>query len=381
MVAMMFDVTATAAMQFPARRAPCRISMDTIYCSPEEYMAGIKSRELKLKRWPHGVPVSDDFEIVESTIAAPSEGEVLVRNICMSVDPYMRGRLRPGTSYVSSFQVGGTLEGGCIGIVESSNNPAFAPGNHVLSGMGFREYFVTDGSSLTSIEPGGLRPSAYLGILGMPGRTAYVGLLEIGKLAEGETVYVSGAAGAVGSAVCQIAKIKGCRVVGSAGTEEKIRWLLEEALVDAAFNYKDFKNLGRELRRQCPHGIDVYFDNVGGNHLEAAISNMSDFGRIVSCGMISLYNDTEAKPGPSNLALIIGRRLRIQGFIVSDHPELADPFDRDMKAWIDDGRIKWEETILDGIEHASEALIGLFSGKNMGKMIVTLNAGSTTVFA
>ena len=210
----------------------------------------------------------------------------------------------------------------------------------------------------------------------MPGRTAYVGLLKIGKLAEGETVYVSGAAGAVGSAVCQIAKIKGCRVVGSAGTEEKVRWLIEEAGVDAAFNYKDFKNLGRQLRRECPDGIDVYFDNVGGDHLEAAISNMNDFGRIVSCGMISRYNDTEAKPGPSNLALIIGRRLRIQGFIVSDHPELAEPFDRDMKTWIGKGTVKWEETIIEGIEHAPEALIGLFSGKNMGKMVVRLTGGA-----
>jgi NADPH-dependent curcumin reductase CurA len=348
-------------------------------------MANITNRELRLKRWPQGVPVPDDFEVSQTAIGAPGEGEVLVRNLYMSVDPYMRGRLRPEKSYVSSFQIGDALDGGAIGVVENSRNSDFKAGDHVLSGMGFREYFVSDGTGLTRIDPGESTPgestpgafplSAFLGILGMPGRTAYVGLLEIGKLAEGETVYVSGAAGAVGAAVCQIAKIKGCRVVGSAGTGEKVRWLMEEAGVDAAFNYKDYKNLGRELRRQCPNGIDVYFDNVGGDHLEAAISNMNDFGRIVSCGMISRYNDTEATPGPSNLALIIGRRLRIQGFIVSDHPELAEPFDRDMKRWLGEDKVKWEETVIDGIEHAAEALIGLFSGMNTGKMIVRMTGG------
>ena len=204
----------------------------------------------------------------------------------------------------------------------------------------------------------------------MPGKTAYVGLLDIGQPASGETVYVSGAAGAVGSAVCQIAKVKGCRVVGSAGSIEKVTWLKDIAGVNAAFNYKDYSNLGRELRRNCPEGIDVYFDNVGGDHLEAAIANMNNFGRIVSCGMISRYNDTEAVPGPTNLSQIIGKRLRMQGFIVSDLP--AEDFDSEMKGWIEDGLVKWEETIVDGLDQAPEALIGLFTGANMGKMVVKI---------
>ena len=339
-------------------------------------MAEISSREVRLKQWPKGVPEGKDFEIVEVSIGKPGDGEVLVRNIFMSVDPYMRGRLRPGKSYVSSFEIGKVLSGGCIGQIDRSNNRSIEEGSLVLAGKGFRDYFVSDGSDLTVIDPGSLPPSAYLGILGMPGLTAYVGLLEIGKPEIGNTVYVSAAAGAVGSAVCQIAKIEGCRVVGSAGSDDKVRWLLEEAGIDAAFNYKSFKNLSRELRRQSPAGIDVYFDNVGGHHLEAAIANMNDFGRVVVCGMISHYNDETPRPGPSNLFQIISKRIRIQGFIVSDHPLLAAPFETDMKTWIGDGRLKWEETIIDGLDHAIDALIGLFGGRNTGKMVVRIASAS-----
>jgi NADPH-dependent curcumin reductase CurA len=332
----------------------------------------IQNREIRLKQWPKGLPAHTDFEIVNTEVREPGRGELLVRNIFMSVDPYMRGRMRPGKSYVAPFELGKTLDGGAVGIALESNNPAFPQGTHVLSEMGFREYFVSDGSDLEPFDPGPHPPSAYLGVLGMPGRTAYTGLLEIGKPEPGETVYVSAAAGAVGSAVCQIAKIKGCRVVGSAGSEEKVRWLLEKAGVDGAFNYKDYRNIARELRRQCRDGIDVYFDTVGGDHLEAAIANMNDFGRIVSCGMISRYNETEAVPGPANLALFITRRLRMQGFIVSDYPQYRDPFERDMKAWLSDGSVVYEQTVVDGIENVIDALIGLFRGKNLGKMIVQL---------
>ena len=335
-------------------------------------MATVTGREIRLKSWPQGLPTIDNFEIVDVPINEPSEGEVMVKNIFMSVDPYMRGRLRPGKSYVSSFDKGSTLSGGCIGRIEQSNNPSFAVGNLVLAGNGFRDYFLSDGTDLKTIDPGELSPSAYLGIMGMPGRTAYVGLLHIGAPKAGETVYVSAAAGAVGSAVCQIAKIKGCHVVGSAGTDEKVRWLVEEAGIDSAFNYKNFNNLSRELRRQCRDGVDVYFENVGGDHLEAAISNMSDFGRIAVCGMISLYNDEKPKPGPSNISQIISKRIRMQGFIVSDHPEVADSCDKDMKTWIKEGRIKWEETVVDGLDHAIEGLIGLFNGTNTGKMVVKI---------
>lgn len=335
-------------------------------------MATISGREIRLKSWPQGLPAVDNFEIVDVSIDEPSEGEVIVRNIFMSVDPYMRGRLRPGKSYVSAFNIGSTLSGGCVGKIEQSNNPSFAVGSLVLAGSGFRDYFLSDGTDLKAVDPGELSPSAYLGIMGMPGRTAYVGLLHVGTPKAGETVYVSAAAGAVGSAVCQIAKIKGCHVVGSAGTDEKVRWLVEDAGIDSAFNYKNFNNLSRELRRQCPDGVDVYFENVGGDHLEAAISSMNDFGRIAVCGMISLYNDEKPRPGPSNITQVISKRIRMQGFIVSDHPEVADSCYKDMKTWIKEGRIKWEETVIDGLDHAIEGLIGLFSGVNTGKMVVKI---------
>lgn len=337
-------------------------------------MSVTKSREVRLKEWPTGLPSPDDFQTIDTEIPDPVEGQLLVRNLFMSVDPYMRGRLRPGPSYTSSFEIGKPLSGGSVGIVEKSSNSKFPTDSYVLSDQGFREVFVSDGSNLRIVNPGRLSPSVFLGILGMPGQTAYVGLLEIGKAVAGETVYVSAAAGAVGSAVCQIAKLQGCRVLGSAGSEEKVNWLKEEAGVDDAFNYKETGNLGRQIRRRCPDGIDVYFDNVGGDHLEAALASMNNFGRIVSCGMISGYNDTRPQPGPSNLVSIVGKRLRMQGFIVSDHEELRGQFEEKMRGWIEAGQIKWQETVIEGIERAPEALIGLFHGANLGKMIVKMGA-------
>lgn len=334
-------------------------------------MADRTSMEVRLRQWPKGMPESNDFEMAEVTLPDPKPGEVLIRNLFMSVDPYMRGRLRPGKSYVSPFAPGTALDGGAVGMVEQSRSEDIPEGAYVLSGMGFRTRFVAKATAVRPIQPESLPLSAYLGIMGMPGKTGYVGLLEIGQPKTGETVFVSGGAGAVGSAVCQIARIKGCRVVATAGSPEKVAWLTDVAGVDAAFNYKEFRNLGRELRRKCPEGIDVYFDNVGGDHLEAAISNMNDFGRIVSCGMISGYNDTEARPGPANLMQIVVKRLRIQGFIASDHA--APQFETDMRSWIQSGQIQWEETVVEGIDQAVDALIGLFTGANMGKMVVRVD--------
>ncbi|MBT3274315.1 MAG: NADP-dependent oxidoreductase [Spirochaetales bacterium] len=330
------------------------------------------SKEIRLKSWPNGLPVPDDFETAETVLPGAEDNQLLVRNVFMSVDPYMRGRLRPGKSYTASFQLGEVLSGGAVGQVIESHVNGISEGDYVLNGSGFREYFISDGSDLSVFDSGDVSPSAYLGVLGMPGLTAYTGLLKIGAAKPGETVYVSAAAGAVGSAVCQIAKILGCRVVASAGSEEKVRWLSESAGVDEAFNYKDYRNISRELRRRCPEGIDVYFDNVGGDHLEAALGSMNDFGRVAVCGMISLYNDTAPRPGPANMSLIIGRRLRIQGFIVSDYPQLKNPFERAMKEWIREGKVLWKETVVEGIGNATSALIGLFSGDNIGKMIVKL---------
>ena len=332
----------------------------------------MKSSEVRLKAWPVGLPKHDDFEIVEVEVPAIGPGELLIRNVAMSVDPYMRGRLRSGKSYVASFSIGEPLSGGCVGIVEESGSNKIARESRVLHGKGFREYSVVSEDEVTLIDDG-TPMSAHLGVLGMPGRTAYVGLKKFGLPVAGETIFVTAAAGAVGSAGCQIAKILGLRVIASAGSDAKVRFLLDDAGVDAAFNYRNFMNVSRELRRLAPDGIDIYFDNVGGIQLEAAINGMNDYGRIVCCGMISTYNDTAPVPGPANLVKLVGKRIRMQGFIVSDHPEYEDDFDREMKSWIADGRVVWRETVHEGIDETVDALIGLFTGENIGKMVVRLS--------
>ena len=277
-------------------------------------------------------------------------------------------------SYAPPFQIGQPLEGGCVGQVVESRNEKFAPGDCVMSMLGWREYAVSDGAGLTKVDPDLLPIQTYLGTAGMTGMTAYVGLLDIGKPKEGETVFVSAASGAVGSIVCQIAKLKGCRVVGSAGSDEKAAWLQSEAGVDAVFNYKKVDDLIDEVGKHCPGGIDVYFENVGGMHLVAALEHMNTFGRLVMCGMISTYNAADPVPGPPNLSYAISKQLTLQGFIVSDHMHKIPQFRTDMAAWIGEGGIKWKETVLDGIENAPAAFMGLFKGENFGKMLVKLGA-------
>jgi NADPH-dependent curcumin reductase CurA len=334
-------------------------------------MTATVSREIRLKQRPVGLPSLADFELASVPIPTLGDGEVLVRNLYMSVDPYMRGRMLEQPSYVQPFQVGQPLDGGCVGEVVQSNHGTFQVGDRVLGRKGWREYFVSDGTDLTRIDVHLAPPQAYLGVLGMPGMTAYVGLLDIGRPQAGDTVFVSAAAGAVGSVACQIAKIQGCRVVGSAGSAAKVHWLHEVAGVDAAFNYKEVESLSAELGKHCPRGIDVYFENVGGAHLDAALEHMNLRGRIALCGMISQYNDT-ASSGPGNLRLAVRKRLTLQGFIVSDHLDRQAQFSADMGAWIAAGKIHWQETIVDGIENAPKAFIGLFSGDNTGKMLVRL---------
>ncbi len=335
-------------------------------------MATVVSREIQLKSRPVGLPVEANFELAEVTIPPLQDGEILVRNTFMSVDPYMRGRMYDRASYVPPFQIGAPLDGGCVGrVIETAGDTAYQAGDYVSGRQGWREYYVSDGSGLTKVDPALVPLQAYLGTVGMPGMTAYVGLLDIGKPKAGETVFVSAAAGAVGSIVCQIAKLKGCRVVGSAGSAAKVEWLRDVAGVDAAFNYKEVSSLVDELGRHCPDGIDVYFENVGGDHLEAALEHMNAFGRIALCGMISQYNNPE--PGPSNLSHAVRKRLTMQGFIVSDHADRLSQFHQDMHTWIGAGQIRWEETIIDGIENAPKAFIGLFTGDNMGKMLVRLD--------
>jgi hypothetical protein len=330
------------------------------------------NREVRLKRRPVGLPQPGDFEIVSGPVPEAGPDEVLVRNIYMSVDPYMRGRMRDWKSYAPSFQLGQTMPGRAVGQVIQSRRSDLPAGSFVSSMNGWREYFTSDGRGLSRIEAGPAPLSAYLGVLGMPGMTAYVGLLDIGRPQAGQTVFVSGAAGAVGSVVCQIARLKGCRVVGSAGSPEKVAWLLDEVGIDAALNYKTVADLTTALGQHCPKGIDIYFDNVGGTHLEAALSLMNQHGRIVACGMIANYNFVEPQPGPSNLFTIVGKRLLIQGFIVSDHMDREAQFQADMSQWIAEGKISWQETIFAGIEQAPAAFIGLFNGQNLGKMVVKL---------
>jgi NADPH-dependent curcumin reductase CurA len=335
-------------------------------------MAEKVSREIHLKNRPEGLPKESDFELAEAVIPEIGDGEVLVQNIYMSVDPYMRGRMVDRKSYVPPFQLNQPLDGGCIGRVVESKHEKFQVGNFVLGMSGWREYFISDGIWLFKIDPKVAPIQAYLGTVGMPGLTAYYGLLEIGKPKEGETVFVSAASGAVGSIVCQIAKLKGCHVVGSAGSDAKVSWLSQEAGLDAAFNYKTTDNIIAEVGKHCPQGIDVYFENVGGVQLEAALEHMNTYGRIVMCGMIAIYNATDPVPGPSNLAYIIGKQLTMQGFIVSDHFDKLQQFYADMGKWIAEGKIKWKETIVSGIENAPGAFIGLFKGANFGKMIVKI---------
>lgn len=327
-------------------------------------------QEIHLKTRPDNVPTPDDFELAEYEMNSPGEGEILVENEWISVDPYMRGRMNQGDSYVPPFQIGEPMDGGCVGKVIESRNSRFSEGDYVLGEKGWRKYWISDGSGVERVDEKAVSPENYLGILGMTGMTAYVGLLEIGNLEEGQTVFVSAASGAVGSTVCQIAKIRNCKVVGSAGSREKIKWLKNKAGVDEAFNYKETDNISARVGELCPDGIDLYFDNVGGDHLGAAIDHMKDFSQIVCCGMISGYNNPQ--PGPANLFKIIGKRLLIEGFIVRDHLDLRDKFVEDMTSWIQDGKITWENTVTEGLKNAPIAFIDLFRGDKMGKALVKL---------
>ncbi len=330
----------------------------------------MQSREVRLKRRPVGLPTVDDFELAEVTLPAPAAGEVRVRNLFLSVDPYMRGRMVDRASYVPPFALGTALEGGAVGEVADSADPGFAPGDRVLSMWGWREGYVKPAATLTKLDiPEQIPPQAFLGVLGMPGLTGWAGLLEIGQPRVGETLFVSGGAGAVGSVVAQIGKIRGCHVVATAGSDAKCQWLRGLG-VDAAINYRTCGNLREAVRSAAPRGIDIYFDNVGGEHLEAAIDLANPFARLVECGMIAGYNATELPPGPRNIMMLIGKSLKMQGFIVTQFQHLRPQFLADMTGWIAAGRLRWEETVVDGIAAAPEAFIGLFSGVNTGKMLV-----------
>ncbi|MGW0855479.1 NADP-dependent oxidoreductase [Streptomyces sp. NPDC002690] len=330
------------------------------------------SREWHLVARPHGWPKPEDFALREAPVSAPAEGHVLVRNLYFSVDPYMRGRMNDVKSYTPPFQLDKPMDGGAVGEVVASNAEGIAVGDHVLHGLGWREYADVPANRVAKVDPDVAPLSAYLGVLGMTGLTAYAGLFEVASFKEGDVVFVSGAAGAVGSQVGQMARLKGAsRVIGSAGSDEKVKLLVEEYGFDAAFNYKNGP-VRDQLREAAPDGIDVYFDNVGGEHLEAALSSFNVHGRAAICGMIAQYNSTEPTPAPRNLALVIGKRLRLEGLLVGDHTALRPKFVEEAAAWLASGELKYRETTVEGIENGFNAFDGLMRGENTGKMIVSL---------
>ena len=320
------------------------------------------SRQIHLVRRPSGVPVVEDFAVVEVDTPDAAEGQVQVQNVLMSVDPYMRPRL------TADQPLDAPMLGGGIGRIVQSRNPRLKEGDLVRHGAGMQERFISDGKGLQVLSPDpALSLSVYMHALGGTGITAYGGLLETGALKDGEQVFVSTAGGAVGSVVAQIAKIKGCYVAGSTGADDKAAWLRDEVGLDAVINYKTTP-LTKVLREAMPKGIDVYFENVGGGHLDAVLPRMNQRGRVAVCGMISTYNG--GGEGVRNLSTMIYSRIRMEGFVASDFPHLQAAFVSDMTGWLKDGRIKYQETILDGFERAPEGLIGLFSGLNSGKMLI-----------
>ncbi|MDT7564759.1 MAG: hypothetical protein QOG76_3383 [Pseudonocardiales bacterium] len=323
---------------------------------------------------PRGWPTPADFALREAALARPGPGQALVHNLYFSVDPYMRRRMDHVESYVPPFRLDHPMDGGAIGVVLASEADGLTVGDHVRHGLGWREYAVVDAQNVTVLDPRAAPLSAHLGVLGNTGLTAYAGLLRLAGVKPGEVVFVSGAAGAVGSTAGQIAKLMGAaRVIGSAGSDEKTKLLVGEFGFDAAINYRTGP-IVEQLRHAAPDGIDVYFDNVGGDHLEAAIDSLNSHGRVVLCGMSAQYNDTAAATAPRNLLLAINKRLRLEGMIVSDHLDLREQFVREAVSWIREDKLRYRETVVAGMEHGVDAFLGMLRGENTGKMVVRLDA-------
>jgi NADPH-dependent curcumin reductase CurA len=337
----------------------------------------VSTREWQLAARPHGEPTPDDFRLVERERPDPADGQVVVSMLAMSVDPYMRGRMRPGPSYAPAWEVGETMQGGAVGRVVASRSPRVPEGALVLADAAWRDVAVLDAAAVTVLpEAPGIPPSYYLGVLGMPGLTAWAGLFRVAAFQEGEAVFVSGAAGAVGSLVGQFARLRGASlVVGSAGSPEKVAWLTGELGFSAAFDYHSGL-LPEQLATAAPEGIDVYFDNVGGDHLEAAIGALRLHGRAAICGSISQYNALEPAPGPRNLSLLVGKRLTLRGFLVGDHGDLRPEFTETVAGWLRSGDLVVRETVRTGLEEAVPAFLDLLRGGNTGKMIVALDEGT-----
>ena len=338
------------------------------------------NRQIRLAAHPRGAPTLDCFEVVESEPPALRPGHMLCRTIYLSLDPYMRGRMSPAPSYARGVAVGEVMVGRTVAQVLASELDGFAPGDIVLCSNGWQEYGLSDGAGARKLDPREAPVSTALGVLGMPGLTAYVGLRDIGQARAGETVVVSAAAGAVGAVVGQIARLTGCRVVGIAGAPEKCAYVTRELGFDACVSHLS-ANLGEELAETCPRGIDVYFDNVGGRVFEAVLPLLNDFARVPICGRISTANDTELPSGPNQVPRLLGlalvRRLTLRGFLVFDHADREEAFLREVGAWVRDGSIEYREDIVDGLEAAPSAFLGLFRGANFGKLLVRVSEDPT----
>ena len=333
----------------------------------------IESKYVTLKEYvPMGNPSLSHFDLKSETISLKNNDEVLVANKWISVDPYMRARMTERKNYKPPFEIGKPMEGTAIGEIIESKSNNFEKGDFVLSEFGWRDNFIANSESLKKINPINVPIQTYLGPLGFTGHTAYIGLFRIAKIKQNQTIIVSSAAGSVGSTVCQIAKILGCKVIASTGSDEKVEWLKKEIGVDHAFNYKKIDNLVLHFKDICPEGFDIYFDNVGGDFLEAAIFRMKNFGRIVICGRISQMNATSPGEGLKNMAHVLVKRLTIKGFLIFDHYDDYKDFENDMSNWVINKKIKWRETIVEGIENSPQAFLDLLNGKNIGKMIVKI---------
>jgi hypothetical protein len=328
------------------------------------------NRQFVLASRPTGIPEESNFNLIKTPIPALKDGEFLARAMYISVDPYMRGRISQAKSYAAGVEIGGVMVAGGVARVVESKNPNFAVGDIVDPYMGWQEYVVSNGRGLRKLDPAIAPVSTALGVLGTTGLTAYFGLLDICNPKAGETVVVSGAAGAVGSIVGQIAKLKGCKTVGIAGGDDKVEWILKDCGYDAAFNYKTTANYGAKLKELCPNGIDIYFDNVGGTITDAVFMQINTAARLSICGQISQYNNAKPEMGPRLLGMLIVARAKVQGFLVTDYmPRFVEGL-TEMSSWLRDGKLKYREDIVDGFENLPKAFIGLFHGENTGKRIV-----------
>ena len=333
-------------------------------------MSKITNREIRLASRPNGLPTAANFALAQTELGPLPDQQVLVRNLFMSVDPYMRGRMNAGKSYVPPFEIGKALEGGAVGEVVESRAKEFKPGDAVVSNFGWRDYFITSPKELHPVSREFQPLSVYLGALGMTGMTAWAGL-NLVEVKAGDVIYISGAAGAVGNVAGQLAKLRGCKVIGSAGSMEKVKFLREECGFDIAFDYKTGPVL-EQLNLEAPDGIDVYFDNVGGETLDAALSVLRVHGRIIACGGISVYNAEKPQPGPANLFNVVTKRLTMKGLMVLDWLDRQAEFEKEVGAYFKAGKVKHKETVVKGIDSAVGAFLGLFQGQNVGKMVVEL---------